>query len=329
MAEEDARAEGSRCLECGCQDYFECRLIKYANQYNVHPERIEGAKHGEVLKEEHPFMERDSEKCILCGLCVRICEEVMGVTALGLVNRGFESIVCPEFNLPLKDTGCVSCGQCIAVCPTGALTERSTTGKNVPLKLEETPTVCSFCSLECERVVNTRGGRVIRCVPAEGGNLCSKGRFAFEAYNGERLTRPLVRRDGKLVEAGWQDALLYAAQKAQGIGIRNNGSALAVFVSPAYTMEEAHAAGCLGRIALGTDNIATFSRNPARGLIDVFGDGISTNSMDEVLSTDLILMVGSFNESQMAAVKVREAVKRVLHWQSSARKKPWWMTWQL
>ncbi|MGI6555387.1 MAG: FAD-dependent oxidoreductase [Bacillota bacterium] len=329
MAEEDARAEGSRCLECGCLDYFECRLIKYANQYNVHPERIEGAKHGEVLKEEHPFMERDSEKCILCGLCVRICEEVMGVTALGLVNRGFDSIVCPEFNLPLKDTGCVSCGQCIAVCPTGALTERSTTGKNVPLKLEETPTVCSFCSLECERVVNTRGGRVIRCVPAEGGNLCSKGRFAFEAYNGERLTRPLVRRDGKLVEAGWQDALLYAAQKAQGIGIRNNGSALAVFVSPAYTMEEAHAAGCLGRIALGTDNIATFSRNPARGLIDVFGDGISTNSMDEVLSTDLILMVGSFNESQMAAVKVREAVKRVLHWQSSARKKPWWMTWQL
>lgn len=309
MAEDDARAEGSRCIECGCQDYFECKLIKYANQYKVEPWRIEGGKHDEVLKEEHPFMERDSEKCILCGLCIRICEEVMGITALGLVNRGFETIVRPEFNMPLKETDCVSCGQCIAVCPTGALTERSTVRKNVPLVLEEIPTVCSFCSMECERIINIRGDQVIRSVPVEGGTLCIKGRFGFEAYDRGRLTHPLIRRDGKLVEATLQDALLCAAKKAQSIKVRKGGSSLAVFVSPAYTIEEAYAAGSFGRLGLGTDNIATFTRNAARGLIDTLGEGISTNRGEQVNGTDLILMVGSFNESQMAAVKIRKAVK--------------------
>lgn len=310
MTEAEARAEASRCLECGCQDYFECKLIDYANRYKAQPERIEGAKNDEVLKEEHPFMDRDSEKCILCGLCVRICEEVMGVTALGLVNRGFDTIVKPEFNLPLKDTGCVSCGQCISVCPTGALTERSNTGKNIPLDLDERSTVCSFCSLECGREIHTSGDRVIRAVPAEGGNLCIKGKFGFEAFDQERITKPLVRQEGQFVEATWEDVLVYAAKKSQSIKSKNGGGkAFAVFVSPAYTTEEAHAAAHFGRLALGTDNISTFTRNSARGLEEVFGEGISTNSADQLYGTDLILMAGSLNESQMAAVAIRKAVK--------------------
>lgn len=309
MSESEARAEASRCLECGCQDYFECKLINYANLYKAQPGRIEGSKNDQVLKEDHPFMDRDSEKCILCGLCVRTCEEVMGITALGLVNRGFDTIVRPEFDLPLKDTGCVSCGQCIAVCPTGALTERSNTGKNIPLDLDETATVCAFCSLECERIIHKNGDRVIRVVPAEGGNLCIKGKFGFEAYDRERVTKPLVRQEGQLVETTWEDALVYAAKKTQSIKMYNGEESLAVFVSPAYTVEEAQAAAGFGRLALGTDKIATFSRNAARGLNDMLGEGISTNSAAELMGTDLIFAVGSFNESQMAAIKIRQAVK--------------------
>ncbi|MBQ1825719.1 MAG: FAD-dependent oxidoreductase, partial [Firmicutes bacterium] len=98
---EDAVAEASRCLECGCHDYFECKLIDFANQYNVHPERFEGEKNTIDFKDDHPFIVRDPNKCILCGLCVRVCDEVMGVGALGLVNRGFDTVVKPNMEKPL------------------------------------------------------------------------------------------------------------------------------------------------------------------------------------------------------------------------------------
>lgn len=309
MSIEDAMAEGSRCLECGCQDYFECKLIDYANQYKVQPDRLGGAKHIEEYRERHPFIDRDSAKCILCGLCVRICDEVMGVTALGLVDRGFESLVQPEMKLPLAETGCVGCGQCITVCPTGALTEHNRTIKNVPMEMETTDSVCAFCGMTCERQLNTRGNLVVRSVPADSGVLCRKGRFGFESYNEERLTVPMVRRDGHLVETTWSDAMLYAAKKAQSLKARRGGDALAVFVSPAYTMEEADRASKFGRLVLETEKIASFTRNPARGLIKVLGEGYSTNSLDEMNGTDVIFQVGSLNPSQVAAIKVRQAAK--------------------
>ena len=121
--EEQAKAEAMRCLECGCHDYFECKLIQYANEYEVEPEKFEGEVHHRELDDTHPFIHRNPDKCILCGLCVRVCEEVMGNTALGLVDRGFDTIVKPALGKPLKETDCISCGQCVALCPTGALGE--------------------------------------------------------------------------------------------------------------------------------------------------------------------------------------------------------------
>ncbi|MBQ9960675.1 MAG: FAD-dependent oxidoreductase, partial [Firmicutes bacterium] len=107
---EDAVAEASRCLECGCHDYYECKLIDLANQYDVHPERFAGEKKAIEFKDDHPFIVRDPNKCILCGLCVRVCDEVMGVGALGLVNRGFDTVVKPNMEKPLAESGCISCG---------------------------------------------------------------------------------------------------------------------------------------------------------------------------------------------------------------------------
>ncbi len=118
---EEARTEANRCLECGCLDYYECRLLKYARQYQVKPQRWYGQNRTESTLEQHPFMLRDMNKCILCGLCVRICDEVVGAAALGLVERGFDTLVQPEMGLALSQTSCIACGQCIAVCPTGAL----------------------------------------------------------------------------------------------------------------------------------------------------------------------------------------------------------------
>ncbi|MBR3756032.1 MAG: FAD-dependent oxidoreductase, partial [Firmicutes bacterium] len=157
LTEEQALKEASRCLECGCHDYFECKLIDYANQYDVEPERFEGDKNMVEFVDDHPFIVRDPNKCILCGLCVRVCDEVMGVGALGLVNRGFDTVVKPNLEKPLAESGCESCGQCVSVCPVGALQERQSVQKEVPLDTCVTSTTCSFCSVGCSLDVESYG----------------------------------------------------------------------------------------------------------------------------------------------------------------------------
>ncbi len=305
MTEAEARKEGSRCLECGCRDWFECKLIAYANQYGAQPGYLQGEKHRQVEPDPHPFIERDAAKCILCGLCVRFCDEYMGINALGLVERGFETVVEPEFGLPLRDSSCIRCGQCVAVCPTGALLERYPQPKNVPVRAEQTATVCSFCGLGCPGAAESCGDMMIRMLPRDNGILCAKGRFGFGEYSRDRLTRPLVRRDGGLQESSWEEALAAAAEGLKKTGSRET----AIAASPSLTCEEAVLAAFLGR-SLGESCLASFCNDPGLGLQAVLGRNISTNRLDEMELTDMIMLVGSFNENQVLPVKVRQAVKR-------------------
>jgi formate dehydrogenase major subunit len=182
---EEAKKEASRCLECGCLDYYECRLVDYVNRYEVEPV-YSGAARKYDIADEHPYIMRNMEKCVLCGLCVRICEEVVGAAALGLVNRGFTTFVAPELRRPLKDTSCNSCGMCVALCPTGALMEKSPQ-KPVPAKETFTETVCDLCEARCGMIVATSGKSHVRNLPTEGGLLCEKGRFGF--LSGKKVSK--------------------------------------------------------------------------------------------------------------------------------------------
>ena len=121
FTDEQARAEAKRCLECGCHDFSECKLVHHTNLYEVNPGRFEGQKRMTTAETNMVCIERNQGKCILCGLCVRVCEEDVGKGILGLVGRGFTTVVKPEFRDPATIADCANCHKCVDACPTGAL----------------------------------------------------------------------------------------------------------------------------------------------------------------------------------------------------------------
>ena len=166
--EEDAKVEASRCLECGCKEYYKCKLLSVAQRYDIHPERFKGEMPQKYTADSNEFIERNSAKCILCGLCVRSCKEVMNISAIGLLGRGFKTEVAPAFNLPLDQTKCTNCGLCVELCPTGALTEKSALKKQVPLKEEYSKETVTIDGKQAEVLVSRYDGKIIRVIPNDG-----------------------------------------------------------------------------------------------------------------------------------------------------------------
>lgn len=162
---EEAQKEAERCLECGCREYFKCKLLSVAQRYDIKPDRFAGAMPQKYTHDENSFIERNTAKCILCGLCVRSCKEVMDISAIGLLGRGFKTSVSPAFSLPLDQTKCTNCGLCVSLCPTGALTEKSALTKQVPLAEQTSVKTVDIDGKSCEFVVSTYNGKVIRAVP--------------------------------------------------------------------------------------------------------------------------------------------------------------------
>ena len=311
FTEEQAVAEASRCLECGCHDYFECKLIDFANQYDVHPERFAGEKSTIEFEDDHPFIVRDPNKCILCGLCVRVCDEVMGVGALGLVHRGFDTVVKPNMEKPLIESGCISCGQCVSVCPTGALQERTTMIKETPVETEVTDTICSYCSVGCSLKLETCGDMLIKANPDKDGTVnkglaCGKGKWGFDCSMLEdKLEDPLVKEDGTFRDADYHEAFVLVAKKCQSVAAKYGKDSIAVAISDRYTNEEAYA---MKRMAEAMGAKVLCMNNRASGLKAVTGLDASPNTIDELLSTNLILRIGFKDEdSRVIALKMKQA----------------------
>lgn len=308
---EQAMADASRCLECGCHDYFECKLVDFANRYGVKPERLAGDKNQIEFEDDHPFIMRDPNKCILCGLCVRVCDEVMGIGALGLVDRGFDTVVKPTLEKPLAESGCVSCGQCVTVCPVGALQERLSIPKSVPLTTEVTPTTCGYCSVGCGLLLETHENMLIKANPDKEGTVnrglaCGKGKFGFDCAELEgKLTEPLIRDGDEFRAADYHEALVLTAKKAESIGARYGKDAVAIAVSDRYTNEEAYAVKKLAK-TMGA-RLLCFNHRTS-GLAPVLGHDASPNTIDELLSTEVILVTGFFTPlNPVIALKLSQA----------------------
>ena len=318
FSEEDAVKDAMRCLECGCHDVFECKLYNYANEYDVEPEKFDGEVHYREDDDSHPFIVRNTDKCVLCGLCVRVCDQVMDNGALGLVERGFDTIVKPALDLKLAETGCIACGQCVSVCPVGAIQERLQIDKSVPVETEVTRTVCSFCSVGCNIDLETSGDMLYRAIPdkesdVDKGLLCVKGRFGYNQANQKtRLAKPLVRREnGQLGNASWDEGLRMTAKTMQSLKLQYGPEAVAVAISDRYTNEEIFIAKEFASRFLGTENITSFNRNYG-GIEEVLGYDASSSTFNEIEHAEFILVAGAhmMKDHTIAALKVKKAVEK-------------------
>ena len=165
FTEEEAQAEASRCLECGCREYYKCKLLKVAQRYDIDPARFKGEMPQKYTRDENAFIERNTAKCILCGLCVRSCREVMDIHAVGLMGRGFKTDISPAFALPLDQTKCNNCGLCVSLCPTGALTEKAALKKQVPLNEQYTEEFVEIGGQQSSVLVSRYNGKILRVIP--------------------------------------------------------------------------------------------------------------------------------------------------------------------
>ena len=165
--EEQALEETKRCFECGCSEYFDCDLKNYSTEYQVDQRRYAGEFAEHSVNFSHPYIEIDNNKCILCSRCIRICDEVVGAHALGLVNRGFVTYVAPGMGKSLTETACESCGLCISTCPTGAMTENFKF-KPGPVRLDKVETVSNLSSSGEMMTLNHRNGFIFKVTGASG-----------------------------------------------------------------------------------------------------------------------------------------------------------------
>ena len=165
FTEEEAKEEASRCLECGCREYYKCKLLNVAQRYDIDPDRFKGEMPQKYTHDANAFIERNTAKCILCGLCVRSCREVMDIHALGLMGRGFSTEPSPAFALPLDQTKCNNCGLCVQLCPTGALTEKANLKKQVPLDEEYAEVKVEIDDQQASLLVSRYNGKILRVIP--------------------------------------------------------------------------------------------------------------------------------------------------------------------
>lgn len=254
-----------------CEKAGDCTLQDLAYFYGVRENRFEGERRGYTKKDNNPFIERDLEKCILCGQCVRICDEIQGVGAIDFAYRGFKSKICPPYE---KDLDCEFCGQCVAVCPTGALTGKMWDHKGRQKDIKKVDTICPYCGCGCNITLHVRRNEVIRVSSRENtinkGWLCVKGRFGYGFINSpDRLTKPLIRIATKesqksevksqisnlFREASWDEALDYIAKRVGEIKEKYGPDSIAGLSSARCTTEENYLFQKFMRAGIGTNNV--------------------------------------------------------------------------
>ena len=252
-----------------CEKSGDCKLEKYAYQMGVTTSRFKGEKHAYPADLSNPFFERDYNKCILCGRCVTVDNQVQHAEAIDFIGRGFDMKPGAAFDRHLQDdiSTCVFCGQCVGVCPTGALMDKSRRFQGREWELEKVRTICSFCGVGCNIELNVKDGKIVNVTswkdsPVNQGSLCVKGRYGFDYINhADRLVTPLLRKRAKreptedFEKTNWDAVLTLIAKKLKEIKDKYGAESIGFLSSAKCTNEENYLLQKFARAVVGTNNV--------------------------------------------------------------------------
>ena len=311
---------GNHPLDCPvCDAGGECELQDMTFSYGAAESKYIDIKSHRDEQQWSPVVYFDRPRCILCYRCVRVCGEAMDVWALGVDNRAVNSTIVPNKEDHLE---CEECGMCMDICPVGALTSGAYRYKTRPWEMKHVGTTCTHCADGCKTTLGVRrsdtGMEIVRGDNRDksginGDFLCIKGRYAFDFANHEdRLTQPLVRRNGKLAPATWEEAFALVGRRFKEIRDRDGGQAIGVIGSTRTTNEEAYLLQKFARMVLGTNNIDHHRTAdlPAFAAA-IHGKPNSTASMRDVYDAPAILLIGNDPTEQhpLLAWQIRNNVR--------------------
>ncbi len=307
---EQASRESERCLSCGCLDVFECKLRLYSVHYGAKPDKIIGEEHKFAVDKSNPYIIREQNKCILCGRCVNVCNEISASGALGFINRGFATVVGPALGEPLDKTSCISCGECISACPTGALVEKLPLEQPGPWKVKKHSSICPLCSVGCKIDLNIADNMVVKVTPfkedsAKQVNLCNKGKFEYTIFNEmSRITEPLIRNNGTVKNLSYDDAYKSVSDKLKGIISNQGADKVGVAIDPSLSNEDIFLSMMLAKQTLETDNVYSLSEK-------ILEDDYAVNTFDSFDETDFILtyMTDPKHDYNPVGIKILSAIK--------------------
>ena len=311
---------GNHPLDCPvCDAGGECELQDMTFSYGAAESKFMEAKNHKDEQQWSPVVFFDRPRCILCFRCVRVCGEGMDVWALGVQNRGVSSIIAPNKEDHLE---CEECGMCIDICPVGALTSGAYRYKTRPWEMKHVGTICTHCGDGCKTTLGVRradtGMEIVRGDNRDksgmnGDFLCVKGRYAFDfANHEERLTRPLIRKNGKLTPSTWEEAFELIGKTFANIRDLEGGAAIGVVGSARTTNEEDYLLSKFARVVLKTNNVDHHRTADFPALAAALrGKADATASITDVLTAPAILLLGNDPTEQhpLLAWQIRNTVR--------------------
>jgi len=307
------------CLQC--EKNGTCELQNLVYKLGIEKPRFEIKSPGHEIEDANSMIRRDLNKCILCGRCVRVCSEIRGNGIIDFSMRGSQAKITPAFYDDLIESECEFCGACVQACPVGALTFKQARFTGRPWEVEKIKTTCPHCGAGCQMELWTNKDKIGAVYGVEDtstenrGQLCVKGRFGLDfVHSEERLTKPLIKKNGELQEASWDEALDAVVSNFTKIKEKYGSDALGGIASSKSTNEDVYLFQKFIRVCLGTNNIdfcTRFCHTPsAVALSRAFGGGAMTNSMRLSEKADVILVTG-LNLTEMCPVPAALTKRRV------------------